>query len=123
MLTASVNVRNGWKADIRPVRNAQMQVTDLSLFISPCRGRRGRICSREDGRFQVVTETLRGRTGDHEAYWINDHPPSGIFADAGAAGAHLLAVLPGATEMQGIEACTFHLEVGPYPEPMLQTSG
>lgn len=69
-----------------------------------------------------MTERLVQPTQEYGAYWINDHPPSGLFAHEYDARGHLMAILPQAQEMVDVEPCTFELNVGPYPEPVRRTS-
>jgi hypothetical protein len=99
-----------------------MQVTAEDTVVSPSGQRRGRVCRREDGRFQVVTERLCDVAEAYRACWLNDYPPSGLFACRDDARAHLMALLPDATELHDVEPCTFQLEVGPYPEPVQRTA-
>lgn len=99
-----------------------MQVTAEETYIAPSGDRRGRICRRQDGRFQVVTERLREADDEYEACWINDYPPSGLFANRDDARSHLMGLLPAATELHDLEPSTFDLDVGPYPEPLQRSS-
>ena len=95
-----------------------MQVTAEETYIAPSGQQRGRLCRRQDGRFQIVTEQLREPTDGLDAYWVDDHPPSGLFADRDDARAHLLRLLPGATALRDVNPCIFQLGLGPYPEPL-----
>lgn len=99
-----------------------MQVTAEQAFVSASRDRRARICRRDDGLFQVVTETLAAVTEECGAYWINDYHPSSLLAISAGAERHLRKLLPDAMDLRGLELCTFQLEVGPYPEPARQAS-
>ena len=100
-----------------------MQVTADQTFVSASGDRRGRICRRGDGLFQVVTERLIASTEESGPYWINDFPASGILATRADAERQLRHLLPDAVEHTQYEPCTFHLEVGPYPDPVTQGSG
>jgi hypothetical protein len=98
-----------------------MRVTAEETFLSPSGQQRARLCRREDGLFQVVTERLCQPTDENEI-WTNDYPESGLFALREDARLHLTAILPGAAELHDIAPCTFRLEVGPYPEPVRRTT-
>jgi hypothetical protein len=95
-----------------------MEVTAEQTFVSALGTRRGRICRRSDGLFQVVTETLRPDTHEELAHWWNDHPPSGLFERQKDAERYLQSLLPDCREVHGLKPTTFNLEVGPYPEPV-----
>jgi hypothetical protein len=99
-----------------------MRVTAVETFLSPSGQRRARICRRDDGRFQIVTETFRQATDDCESHWMNDHPPSGLFASRADARAELRLIVPGASELHDPEPCTFEIDIGPYPDPVRRTS-
>ena len=99
-----------------------MQVTAEQTFVSASGQRRGRVCSRSDGLFQVVTEALTPATDECDPYWTNDYPPSGLLANRADAEKYLRRLVPDAKELEGLEPCTFELDVGPYPEPVRRTS-
>lgn len=99
-----------------------MRVTAVETFVSPTGQRRARICRREDGRFQFVTETFRQAADECEGYWMNDYPPSGLFDCRDDARAELRLMVPRASELHDLEQCTFELDVGPYPEPTRRRS-
>jgi hypothetical protein len=99
-----------------------VQVTADETYIAPSGDQRARICRREDGLFQIVTERLCAASHESSAYWLNDYPPSGLFADRDDARLHLMSLVPAATELHDIEPSTFQLEVGPYPEPVQRAS-
>lgn len=56
-----------------------MDVTATLVFLSPEGGRRGLVCVRPGGRYQVVTESTKLFEGDDELYWYPDWPPSGVL--------------------------------------------
>jgi hypothetical protein len=99
-----------------------MQVTAEQTFVSASGERRGRICRRGDGLFQVVTESLAARNEESDPYWVNDYPASGILETRADAERYLRQLLPDATERAQLEPCTFQLDVGPYPEPVTRRS-
>ncbi len=94
-----------------------MNVTAIEVFSDGSGRRRGRICRRDDGRYQYVTETLTDETGDRSSYWTNDYPPSGIFERQDEAAEALAGELSAAIQLEGADRVSFDLNVGPYPEP------
>lgn len=94
-----------------------MNVTAVEVFAEGGRMRRGRICRRDDGRYQYVTETLTDGTEDCLPYWRNDYPPSGIFERQDEAAEALAAELCAPIRLEGANPVRFDLSVGPYPEP------
>ena len=94
-----------------------MNVTAVEVMADGSGTRRGRICRRDDGRFQYVTETLTDATGDSLPCWTNDHPPSGIFERQDEAAEALAAEFSAAIRLEGADPVSFDASVGPYPEP------
>jgi hypothetical protein len=94
-----------------------MNVTAVDVIADGSGMRRGRICRRDDGRYQYVTETLTDGAGTCLPYWTNDHPPSGIFDRRDEATEALAAELLAATRLEGADPVSFDLSIGPYPEP------
>lgn len=95
-----------------------MNVVSLDVQLSLDGGHRGRVCRRPDGYFQFVTERLKPPTEELPAYWINDHPPSGLYDQREDALLALKQVLPTSVALADTRAVTFNIDVGPYPEPV-----
>ena len=106
-----------WKAIAWTAILAGMNVIATETYVSENGDRRARICERPDGLFQCITETLQPEDGESFAYWTNDYPPSGLFADKGQALVELKLAIPSPILLKGIKPVSFDPSVGPYPEP------
>jgi hypothetical protein len=95
-----------------------MDVTAIEVWVVPSGKLRGRVCQRADGLFQYVMETLTEETAELRSYWVNQHPPSGIFKDQADALAALRNELPSSMPLDGAKVTTFDIRVGPYPDPI-----
>ena len=99
-----------------------MKVIAVEVFGNGSGTRRGRVCQRRDGRFQFVTEMLTAATDELLPYWLNEHPPSGVYERQEDATEALLAALGSAESIGRAEPFEFDINVGPYPEPTLSHS-
>ena len=93
-----------------------MTVTAFSVFLAISGKRRGRICLRNDGLFQYVTEVLRTED-DGSQWWINEYPPSGLFDNAEAAVSELSSTIGPMRKLYRARTTQFEPTAGPYPDP------
>jgi len=95
------------------------KVRDLKLFIGNSGTKRARLCQRFDGHFCVLIENLEEGYEGLLPHWMNEYPPSGLFANTGDAEHWLNAVLDKPIDVQMLSPQDFESSVGPFPDPQI----